>query len=190
MSFRRLKINRTHEGRPCNWCGYELKLGDDAALCESCNLPHHAECWQKNDGCGTDGCLNAPFKKVDTPASVLELQQQLKPDERVCQNCRRITYAGDETCRHCHLTLSGVPNFGPKTRAPEASEAFKYALAGIFCCGFLFPVAIVKGTSAKAIIDADPRLSGRGLATAAQIIGIIGTLLLVINILSLMAGKR
>jgi len=195
MAVRRLKINRTHEGRPCNWCGYELKLGDAAALCESCTLPHHAECWDEKDGCGTEGCVNAPFKKVASPAGFPELderQQPLKPDERLCQNCGKITYIGDETCRHCRLNFSGVPNWGPKKTAPEAHEALKYAIAGFLCCGFLYPVAIIKGHQAKAIIDADPTLGGRGIATTAQVIGIIGTIFLVIYILSLLAtgGRR
>lgn len=189
MAVRRLKINRTHEGRPCNWCGYELKLGDAGALCESCTLPHHAECWDRQDGCATEGCVNAPFRKVESLTGMPDQERQLKPDERLCSNCGKVTYAGDDVCRHCRLTISGVPYWGPKTTAPQAKEALQYAIGGILCCGFLLPLAIIKGNEAKAAIDADPRLGGRGLATAAQIIGVIGILLFIIQVLSLMAGS-
>jgi Prokaryotic RING finger family 1 len=187
MIGRALKINRVYEGRPCNWCGYELKFGDDGMLCESCNFPHHARCWEEHDGCGTRGCVNEPFKKVDAPIAAFSQQAQLNADERLCPNCGNVTYAGDETCRHCRLSPGGVTQPWQKTTAPEAKKALTYAIIGLFCFGIILgPVAIAKANEAKAVIDANPNLGGRGLATAAQILGAIEILLFIVNILALL----
>ena len=78
---------------------------------------------------------------------------------------------------------------GPKETLPEAKEALKYAIIGIFCFGFVLgPMAIVKGTSAKKAIAMDPRYDGEGMATAAQIIGGIVCLLSLLYIVGLITG--
>ena len=57
---------------------------------------------------------------------------------------------------------------------PEAKEALYCALFGLFCFGFVLgPIAIMKGSSAKKQIAADPRWEGESTATAAQIIGAV-----------------
>ena len=57
---------------------------------------------------------------------------------------------------------------------PEAKEALYCALFGLLCFGFVLgPIAIMKGSSAKKQIAADPRWDGESTATAAQIIGAI-----------------
>ena len=68
---------------------------------------------------------------------------------------------------------------------PEANEALRYAIIGIFCFGFVLgPMAVVKGTAAKKLIAADPRWEGEGTATAAQVIGGIEVGLYVLYILA------
>ncbi len=69
-----------------------------------------------------------------------------------------------------------------------AGEALTMAIIGIFCFGFILgPIAIYKGSKAKTEMDEDPRQSGRGKATAAQIIGGIILLLNLVSILSIVA---
>jgi len=71
---------------------------------------------------------------------------------------------------------------------PEANQALTLALIGLVCFGFVLgPIAIVKGTSAKKQIAADPRWDGEGAATAAQIIGAIEILVSVLYVLRLIA---
>jgi hypothetical protein len=73
---------------------------------------------------------------------------------------------------------------------PEANEALRYAIIGIFCFGFVLgPIAIVKGTSAKKQIAADPRYTGEGAATAAQIIGVIEVCFYLLYILGAIAAR-
>ena len=67
---------------------------------------------------------------------------------------------------------------------PEADEALKYAIIGIFCFGIILgPIAISKAFKARKMIQANPRLSGEGKVTAAITIGFIGLALWVIGLL-------
>jgi hypothetical protein len=78
---------------------------------------------------------------------------------------------------------------GPKRTLKEANDALTCAIIGLFCFGFVLgPVAIVKGTSAKRQIAADPRYDGEGTATAAQIIGGIEILLSLLAIIRIIVS--
>jgi hypothetical protein len=60
----------------------------------------------------------------------------------------------------------------------EANDALTMAIIGFFCFGIILgPLAIAKASKAKKMIQADPRLTGEGKATAAVVIGIIVTIL-------------
>jgi uncharacterized membrane protein YjgN (DUF898 family) len=57
-------------------------------------------------------------------------------------------------------------------------------ILGVVCCGLLAPVAWVMGSSElKAIQAGSSPASGEGLAKAGKILGIIGTVLLVLTVL-------
>jgi hypothetical protein len=171
-TVRRLKINKRYEGSPCKWCGDLLLLGEDGALCASCESPYHARCWDRENGCNNPGCVNRPLQQLKdvAPAGVAaKPTRPLAPGEMVCPTCGDIV--SGSFCFRCR-NLSPNDYTGPKQTLPEAKEALKYAIIGIFCFGFILgPLAIVKGTSAKKAIAEDPRYEGEGMATAAQIIG-------------------
>jgi hypothetical protein len=79
---------------------------------------------------------------------------------------------------------------GAKETSPAAKEALKYALVGLLCCGIILgPLAFVKGTEAKKEIARNPRLTGEGIATAAQVIGVIEFLLNILGIFARVAGN-
>jgi hypothetical protein len=107
----------------------------------------------------------------------------LAAGENFCATC------GDIVSGYCFRCTNLYPQpayTGAKKTLPEANHALTYAIIGFFCLGFVLgPVAIVKGTSAKKLIAADPRWGGEGIATAAQIIGVIETLLSVLYIISI-----
>lgn len=98
---------------------------------------------------------------------------------RTCAGCRR------EFCDGCVVELGGWTYCGScKNAAVAASqtvqefklprEALTYAIVGIFCCGIILePIAIWKGLDALNQIKRDPRLPGKGTATAAVVIGSI-----------------
>jgi hypothetical protein len=55
------------DGKPCGWCQAALRLGEDAAVCTACEREHHARCWESQAGCSTQGCANAPLRRLDGP---------------------------------------------------------------------------------------------------------------------------
>jgi hypothetical protein len=65
---RTLKANLKLEGKPCGWCQVALRLGEDATVCNACEKEHHSRCWDGNGGCSTQGCVNAPLRRLDAPA--------------------------------------------------------------------------------------------------------------------------
>lgn len=76
-------------------------------------------------------------------------------------------------------------DFGPVAEAPEAAEALKYAILGIFCIGIVLePIAIAKAIQAQNAIKTNPQLSGEGKANAALIIGIVFLVVWVLAMLS------
>ena len=192
-TVRRMKINKRYEGQPCQWCGGLFMLGDDGAICASCENPYHARCWDKENGCNNPGCVNRPLQQLNNVAPVgggvgvaAAPTRPLSPGEMVCPTCGDIV--SGSYCFRCR-NLSATDYTGPKQTLPEAKEALKYAIIGIFCVGMILgPMAIVKGTSAKKAIAMDPRYEGEGMATAAQIIGGIVCLLYIVNILVLIGG--
>jgi len=43
-------------GKICPYCRFPIKPGEEIVVCPACKVPHHAECWQENNGCTTYGC--------------------------------------------------------------------------------------------------------------------------------------
>jgi uncharacterized membrane protein YjgN (DUF898 family) len=78
-----------------------------------------------------------------------------------------------------------VANPGQQQSAStQAITALVLGILGIFCCGLLAPVAWYLGNQeVKAIREGRSPLAGEGLAKAGMIMGIIGSILLVLSIL-------
>lgn len=59
---------KTAEEQPiCAYCGLSLGEaiddtveGQQVGYCPVCGTPHHAACWNENQGCSTFGCSNSP----------------------------------------------------------------------------------------------------------------------------------
>lgn len=108
--------------------------------------------------------------------------------EAFCENCL-VEIQGQKFCGSCKvMAIRGQPPLpmpGAGTRTcKEAKEALAAAIIGLFCCGIILePFALIKANSAKKMIEADPTLTGGGMATAAQVIAIIGLVLWVIAML-------
>ena len=68
------------------------------------------------------------------------------------------------------------------TPCAAAGEAMKIAIFGFFCFSFILgPVAIVKAVNARKEIQGNIMLTGWGKANAALVLGIVVTLLSVLN---------
>ena len=72
----------------------------------------------------------------------------------------------------------------PQSASTQAITALVLGILGIFCCGLLAPVAWYLGNQElNAIREGRSPIAGEGLAKAGQIMGIIGTILLVLSLL-------
>ncbi|HEX8456646.1 MAG TPA: RING finger protein [Pyrinomonadaceae bacterium] len=213
---RRLKINKRYATAACAWCGDALALAEDGVVCEACETPHHARCWDERNGCGQTSCINAPLRQ-DPTASVWEEQSPLH--EMPCPHCRKSLPVGTSRCPDCQrfTTPSGLYE-GERKTSGEARDAFFLGLFGVFVPPILNLVfmnssfqsagvakwlplfiglrcgwnAIQKAGVAKIQISNDQTLKGAGLATAAKVLGCIALALpvlgIVIFILVLMNG--
>lgn len=78
-----------------------------------------------------------------------------------------------------------VANPGQQQSAStQAITSLVLGILGIFCCGLLAPVAWYLGSQeVKAISEGRSPIAGEGLAKAGMIMGIIGTILLVLSVL-------
>lgn len=111
--------------------------------------------------------------------------------ESFCENCL-VEIEGEKYCGSCKvLALKGRTPALDEGTVPckEAGEALTYAIISLFCFGIILgPVAISKASKAKQMIDADPQLTGRSKAAAAQVIGVIAIVFFVVGIISRFQG--
>ena len=104
--------------------------------------------------------------------------------ESFCDGCM-VEIRGQRYCSSCKSMAVSADDFGPVAEAPEAAEALKYAILGIFCIGIVLePIAIAKAIQAQNAIKTNPQLSGEGKANAALIIGIVFLVVWVLAMLS------
>ena len=112
--------------------------------------------------------------------------------ESFCDNCL-VEVGGLRYCASCKaMAVQGQPVVAEVATipCPEAGEALKYAIVGLFCFGIILePVAISKALKAKNMIATNPRLTGSGKATAALIIAIVGLLLWVLGLIGRFAER-
>ena len=80
-----------------------------------------------------------------------------------------------------------VPGYQTPPNAPGAVVSLVLGIVGIVVCGIAAPFAWAQGRKAEqAIAGAPPgAYSGKGMATAGKILGIIGTVLLAIGVVAL-----
>jgi hypothetical protein len=107
--------------------------------------------------------------------------------EPFCGDCL-VEMHGQKYCGSCKImALKGQPVVVEEATIPckEANEALAYAIFGIFCFGIILePVALMKASNAKKMIDLNPRLQGSGKVLAARIIASIALVLWILGIIS------
>jgi len=103
--------------KTCPYCQAKIKSNANIVVCDSCNTPHHEECWGENKGCTAYGCSNNPninpkegiiFESIDVGnQTVDDIQRQLeigreKPKETInCPKCNILIDKNSEFCKHC-----------------------------------------------------------------------------------------
>lgn len=192
---RKLRINKRLALSACSWCGDELKLGEDGAVCEACESVHHARCWHTENGCGQTDCINAPLLQSQT---LFILDERLSPGELDCPHCGRVIPSGAD-CAICQQPPRHDTQGGERDLSDEAFQAFLLGLISVFGAPILvvafydnYRIAIWlplivgvqcgrkafrKARVAKSQIVNDGTLRGNGLATSAQILGVLGVTL-------------
>jgi hypothetical protein len=71
-----------------------------------------------------------------------------------------------------------------QSSSSQAITALVLGILGIICCGFLAPIAWYLGNQEQqAIREGRSPIAGEGLAKAASILGIIGTVLLALTLI-------
>jgi hypothetical protein len=189
----RAKVGEESAGQACSWCKVALTAEEDAATCGECGALHHEACWDGQLGCAKEGCINAPLKRLDTlepakatPGQLKAAKPKRRPRTKICVDCAQELDLDEEICDSCFAinTPDGLYH-GPRTNAPGASQALMMAIVGVFFCApILSPKAISNASKVKEEIRRDPRLSGEGMATAAQVIGALGLVFWIIALFS------
>jgi hypothetical protein len=183
-AVRTLKTNLKLEGKPCGWCQIPLKLGDDAAVCTSCEKEHHRTCWDGKAGCATAGCVGAPLRQLDVAADAGRAASMaraataataLPPGMMNCPRCGLSVSIGTQLCPACRaITTPDGLYHGPKTNAPGAVKSLVVGIIGLFLCGIVLgPIAISASNKARQAIAADAARGGAGLAIAGLVLGIL-----------------
>ena len=75
-------------GKRCPYCNSVFKEDDHIVVCSVCDMPHHFECWQDNQGCATFGCtgLISEMIRPDSGAEAVQIPQQTPPTEPATSN--------------------------------------------------------------------------------------------------------
>jgi hypothetical protein len=77
--------------------------------------------------------------------------------------------------------------FGLRPKHPQAMVALVFGILGVALCQLFGPVAWVTGNKVVKEIDANPQAyDGRGEANAGRILGIIGTVILVLGFVAIL----
>lgn len=200
-AVRTLRANLKLENRPCGWCQAPLKLGDDTAVCTTCEKEHHLGCWDTKAGCSKHGCPSAPLRRLDLasgdapeqsfPTGAAQLGTLPPPGMIHCPKCGLSLPADAMLCTACNAITSPDGLYhGPKTNAPGAAKALWYGILGLFLIGFILgPKAIKSANAAHEAIARDPSLGGGGMATAGKVLGVIDIILFVVGLLYRFSAK-
>lgn len=81
------------------------------------------------------------------------------------------------------MTANPPPQPAQYPEASQATTALVLSILGIVLCWVLPPVAwVIASSELKGIADGRRDPSGRGMANAAKVIGIVGTVLLIVGV--------
>ena len=69
-------------GKICPFCKTMFQEGDEIVICNSCDMPHHKDCWVANQGCTTFGCLGT-VRSVDSGSNTVTATELIYEDEEL-----------------------------------------------------------------------------------------------------------
>lgn len=178
-----IRANRRIEGKICTICQDKIRLAEYVKICGECKQPFHELCWRANGGCATYGCTgrdSAGGATYEVDFSMSSDQIAPRPQHNPAPLSNPFQQGG---------AIGGERQ--PPVSQYEPARTSGYAIASLvlgltFMCGIGSILAILFGGVAITEIDSsNGRLTGRGMAMAGIILGIIGT---AFSILSLLAA--
>jgi len=107
-------------GKICPFCQTVLNENDHAFTCSACGAPHHADCWNENDGCTTYGCQGRPLDSKLAP----EPDMQISNDQAViCAKC------GSKVSKYSKFCFACGSKIGESTNSHSEINDFLYGSA-------------------------------------------------------------
>lgn len=161
----RFNANRTITiDHACTICNERFQLSEGIVKCSRCHSYYHADCWDINQGCTNATCKTTSDSPVQNEKPCPICSKPVKIDALKCKYCGNFV---DAAMRREEIAAS-------KGTAPGAIASLVTGIIGLFLFGFILGwIAISNGRSAIRKIEADPDYSGRGLATAGIILGVV-----------------
>lgn len=95
-------------GKTCPYCNTEIREGDNVKVCPECGTPHHAACWETNNGCIVCSGKN----ESDNMSGGL------------CPNCKTPFGEGDLFCSNCGMAIK-ASSYDTGTMSYEKPEPKK-----------------------------------------------------------------
>lgn len=101
-------------GKICPYCKTAFTEDDDIVVCSYCDMPHHKDCWIKNKGCTTVGCLGTMKSSDCGPVTSTEIQNDDLSSTQAtasvyCTRCGAPIQSGDAFCGHCGSPVNAQP---------------------------------------------------------------------------------
>ncbi len=152
-------------GKICPYCRFPIKPGEEIVVCPQCEVPHHLDCWQENQGCTTYGCTGgAPAAQPLTRGGPLPSQTPsgygaeapaLTPDAR----------------RRVEATFTEMQS---RELGAQATNALVLSVLGILCflpamIGFFMAIAVLSRAAQNPAMANHP---AKTRAIAAVVIGL------------------
>lgn len=177
-----IRCNRRIEGKTCAICQDEIRLAEEVKICGECKQPFHELCWRENGGCATYGCSGRDSAggagyDIDfsiSPDQIAPLPQQNPPP--LSNPFPPSAARGDQS----------HPNTGQYVPVRTSGYAIASLVLGLtWLCGIGSILAILFGGVGVTEIDSsNGHITGRGMAVAGIILGIIGTAFTLLSFLA------
>ncbi len=106
-----------YAGKTCPFCKTEIKQEDAVKVCPVCGIPHHAGCWEENQGCTTFGCPEQHYEPQGTNITdvCVKCGALLGDGQAFCAKCGTPRNASNPSvCSKCGAQLQQGQAFCPK----------------------------------------------------------------------------